>query len=293
MASNLFRIAGTSLFLSVALLAGCSSDDADDSGTPGAGGTGGSGGAPACTAAPAPTAKFACADIASLKQGDPNFTLTSPDFANCGEIPKATQTCDGKEFGTGSSPTLSWTGAPAGTLSFALIFKDIAILAENNPARERFAYHWVMWDIPATVTSLPAAMTGGYHSTEVPGALQWASRGNYAFFPPCPNPFPMTDMRFTCSLVIDSYSFQLFALPVAKLQNLPEPDLDAMTGMPTGNWAVKMGHFIETQAAALAVTEHRGTSSAWAGSFVPAATPAQFPCTQAMITGGMTTGCLQ
>jgi hypothetical protein len=143
-----------------------------------------------------------------------------------------------------------------------------------------------MWDIPATRTGLPAGLTGGYHSTEVPGALQWAGRNNYGFFPPCPNPFPRDDARFMCNLVIDSYSFTLYALPTAKLTNLPPPDLDATTGQPTGNYVVKLAHYIEGLSA-LAVTEYRGTSKAWSTSFAPPS-PVQYPCSAiAAVDGGV------
>jgi hypothetical protein len=89
---------------------------------------------------------------------------------------------------------------------------------------------------PASKTGLPPGLTGGYHSTEVPGALQWAGRNNYGFFPPCPNPFPRGRLRFTCGLVIDSYSFTLYALPTATLTNLPAPDLDATACRPATTW---------------------------------------------------------
>jgi hypothetical protein len=54
--------------------------------------------------------------------------------------------------------------------------------------------------------------------------------------------------------------------------------------MPTGNWVVNMGHYIESLDA-LAVTEYRGTSKAWASAFVPPSA-AQFPCTDAASSGG-------
>jgi phosphatidylethanolamine-binding protein (PEBP) family uncharacterized protein len=293
---------GALLFGAITL--GCSSDNSSGpsstggasgtggggSGTGGTPGTGGSSGPPPCPGDPPVTEHNVCANIPSLEQGDAGFTITSPDFAYCGEIP-ASMTCDGRDFGTGSSPTISWSGAPAGTMSFALLFKDIAILADGDPTKDRLAYHWVMWDIPAATQGLPAGMTGGYHSTEVPGAVQWSGRNQYAFFPPCPNPFPKSDARFTCSLVIDSYSFTLYALPMATLDSLPAPDLDPTSNMPTGNWVVKMGHYIESLPA-LGVTEYRGTSHAWASSFAPP--PAeQYPCAQDMIASGMTSTCLQ
>jgi phosphatidylethanolamine-binding protein (PEBP) family uncharacterized protein len=267
--------------------AGCASDDDDSGANAGAGGTAGSGGTGGmpCVGDPPVMPRAVCADIPSQKTGDANFKISSPDFTECGEIPKAT-TCDGKAFGTGASPKLDIAGVPAGAKSLALVFKDIAILASGDPTQDKFGYHWVMWDIPPTTTSLPAAMTGGYHSTEVPGALQWAQRNNYAYFPPCPNPFPRDDARFMCSLVIDSYAFTLYAFDQEKLDALPAPDLDPMTGNPTGNWVVNMGHYIEGLTA-LAVTEYRGTSQAWSTSFAPP-DPFQYPC-----TAGMTDSCLE
>lgn len=86
--------------------------------------------------------------------------------------------------------------------------------------------------------------------------------------------------------MIDSYSFTLYALPVAKLTDLPAPDLDATTGAPTGNYVVKRGHYIESLAA-LAVTEYRGTSKAWATSFAAPA-PTQYPCAALPADGGTT-----
>jgi phosphatidylethanolamine-binding protein (PEBP) family uncharacterized protein len=42
------------------------------------------------------------------------------------------------------SPAMSWTGVPAGTMSFAIVHQDLS----NNMA------HWVIWNIPGNVTSL-------------------------------------------------------------------------------------------------------------------------------------------
>jgi phosphatidylethanolamine-binding protein (PEBP) family uncharacterized protein len=42
------------------------------------------------------------------------------------------------------SPAMSWTGAPAGTMSFAIVHQDLS----NTMA------HWVIWNIPGNVTSL-------------------------------------------------------------------------------------------------------------------------------------------
>jgi Raf kinase inhibitor-like YbhB/YbcL family protein len=59
---------------------------------------------------------------------------------------------NGQTHATGDvSPALSWSGAPAGTKSFAISLHD----TENGGT------HWVMWNIPASVTSLPAMLPSG------------------------------------------------------------------------------------------------------------------------------------
>ena len=55
--------------------------------------------------------------------------------------------------GAGASPPLAWTGAPAGTESFALVMDHLA------PGNVMKCY-WTMWDVPATVTSLPKNVRG-------------------------------------------------------------------------------------------------------------------------------------
>ena len=69
-------------------------------------------------------------------------------------------TCDGHGFGTGTNPNLTWSGAPPGTMSYALVFKDISLLADTSSSAAetdiniQHGYHWAMWDIPATATHL-------------------------------------------------------------------------------------------------------------------------------------------
>ncbi len=250
-------------------------------------GSGGAAGA-ACVGDPPVTPNKTCATIPAPTKGT-GFTVSSMDFPFCGEIP-ASMTCDGHDFGTGASPRFKWEGAPAGTQSFAIVFKDISL--SNDVATERFGYHWAMWDVPAGTTALPPGMTGGYASAEVPGAHQWSSLTSYGFFTPCPNPFPRGAPQFMCSLTQDSYSLTVYALSVAKLDNLPPP-VDTATGMPasTGwNWIVNMGHYIESlDTKILAIAEYRGTSKAWAANFVPPAAAA-FPCTSANSGGTGGTG---
>ena len=76
------------------------------------------------------------------------FVLTSPEVADGGNLP-----ADFTGDGSGATLPLEWKGAPAGTKSFALIMDHLA------PGNEMKSY-WVMWDIPANVTSLPKNVKG-------------------------------------------------------------------------------------------------------------------------------------
>src|SRR5204862_7042659 len=71
------------------------------------------------------------------------FTLASAAFREGAVIP-AKYTCDGVDV----SPPLSWSGAPAGTRSFALIAAD-----PDAPAGSWV--HWVLYNLPADVSELP------------------------------------------------------------------------------------------------------------------------------------------
>jgi Raf kinase inhibitor-like YbhB/YbcL family protein len=119
------------------------------------------------------------------------LTLTSPAFANGHEIP-SDFTCEGADI----SPALSWSGAPAGTKSFALIVDDPDA---PDPAAPKMTWvHWVLYNIPADATRLPEAVD----SDELPtgtreGKNDWKRTG---YGGPCP---PIGRHR---------YYFKLFAL---------------------------------------------------------------------------------
>ena len=75
------------------------------------------------------------------------LTITSPAFANEGEIPQQF-TCEGPDI----SPELAWSGAPEGTKSFALIVDDPD--APDPEAPKMIWVHWVLYNIPASATGL-------------------------------------------------------------------------------------------------------------------------------------------
>jgi len=128
--------------------------------------------------------------------------LTSPDIKAGGAVPLehvfSGFGCTGKNV----SPALKWSGAPAGTKSFAVMVYD-----PDAPTGSGF-WHWVMFDIPATVSELPRG-AGDLKSGKAPaGAIQ--SRNDFSlvgYDGPCP---PKGDAPH-------HYHFMLFAVDAAKL----------------------------------------------------------------------------
>jgi Raf kinase inhibitor-like YbhB/YbcL family protein len=75
----------------------------------------------------------------------PSFTLESTD------VRPGTQVAEAHVYARGNrSPQLSWKGFPAGTRSFVVTCFD-----PDAPTPSGF-WHWVVVDLPVTVTSLPA-----------------------------------------------------------------------------------------------------------------------------------------
>lgn len=72
-----------------------------------------------------------------------HLQLTSSAFAEGGVIPSK-YTCDDKNV----SPPLKWSGVP-GTA------KSLALIADDPDAPSGTWVHWVVYDVPATVSELP------------------------------------------------------------------------------------------------------------------------------------------
>ena len=105
------------------------------------------------------------------------LTITSTAFAHNGAIPSL-YTCEGKDI----SPPLAWNGAPAGTKSLVLIVDDPD--APDPAAPKTTWVHWVLYNIPASVSSLPEAVK----ATALPagtreGVNDWDRTG---YGGPCP-----------------------------------------------------------------------------------------------------------
>jgi Raf kinase inhibitor-like YbhB/YbcL family protein len=126
------------------------------------------------------------------------FTLTSTEIGNNDTVPEdftcETQSSQNAQ-GTGgnASPPLAWSGVPAGTKSFAIVLHDTG---NNNT-------HWVLYDIPATVTSLPKGIAKTASPATPAGSKQVKSYDNsYGYMGPCPNQEHV-------------YTFTVYAMPTA------------------------------------------------------------------------------
>jgi Raf kinase inhibitor-like YbhB/YbcL family protein len=75
----------------------------------------------------------------------PSFTLESTDIKSKAPIEE-----DHAYAGGNRSPQLSWRGAPAGTKSYAVTCFD-----PDAPTPSGF-WHWVVVDVPGSISSLPA-----------------------------------------------------------------------------------------------------------------------------------------
>jgi Raf kinase inhibitor-like YbhB/YbcL family protein len=96
--------------------------------------------------------------------------LTSAAFTAGASIPRQ-YTCDGDE----TSPPLSWTKAPAGASSLALLMED-------PDAPNGTFVHWTVYGLPPTTTSLPAATPPARAKQ---GTNSFGKRG---YNGPCPPP---------------------------------------------------------------------------------------------------------
>jgi hypothetical protein len=125
--------------------------------------------------------------------------LVSPQFLDKGEIPEKF-TCEGEDV----SPALTWSDVPEGTKSFALIVDDPDA---PDPADPRMTWvHWVLYNIPPEIGSLPEAVEDLPKGT-LQGLNDWKRTG---YGGPCP---PIGKHR---------YFHKLYALDVV-LPDLKQP----------------------------------------------------------------------
>jgi Raf kinase inhibitor-like YbhB/YbcL family protein len=115
-------------------------------------------------------------DPAAKKKGGggPAMTLTTTAFTDGGTIPvKYSQAAPGVATGEGLSPALTWTNAPAGTQSFVLHMHDLEVARMGTTDDQ---VHWLVWNIPATTTTLPEGVAKGDKLPD--GSFQTSATGN-------------------------------------------------------------------------------------------------------------------
>ena len=107
------------------------------------------------------------------KKGDKIMEIKSSSFNNEDMIPSK-YTCDGQNI----SPPLSWSNTPEKTKSFALICDD-------PDAPVGLWVHWVIFDIPANINSLPEKTS---RQEEIAGLGKNGKNtsGNWGYDGPCP-----------------------------------------------------------------------------------------------------------
>lgn len=120
-----------------------------------------------------------------------HFHVSSPDLADGGVFP-ADEVCTGYT----TAPRLAWSGAPAGTKSFAVEMFD-----PQAPTGSGFS-HWRAWDIPAS------ADTFGGQAAPPAGTVVGLNDFGDAFFDgPCP---PAGD-------IVHHYAIRVLALDTASI----------------------------------------------------------------------------
>jgi Raf kinase inhibitor-like YbhB/YbcL family protein len=133
------------------------------------------------------------------------FRLTSPDLAEGGRFKVEQLNAPGCN-GANVSPALAWSGAPAGTRSFAVTLFD--------PDAEvgKGWWHWIIYDIPPTVTALPKNAGNPEQGLAPAGSVQAESdAGAPGYGGPCP---PKGDDEHR-------YVFKVYALDTSKLPAPP------------------------------------------------------------------------
>jgi Raf kinase inhibitor-like YbhB/YbcL family protein len=132
----------------------------------------------------------------------PPLTMSITAFADGTDIPpKYTQA------GDQTSPAISWTNTPPGTMSFLLHFHDMEVSRDKTTDDQ---LHWLVWNIPGTATGLPEGVPKGAQLEN--GAYQLSASGQIYRGPGAPASGPR-----------HHYTFELFALDT-KLDVQPGAD---------------------------------------------------------------------
>jgi len=174
----------------------------------------------------AATTLLAAAASAARETGTmAKFTLTSIDFTEGGTLANAQVFNEFGCRGGNLSPALAWSGAPADTQSFALLVHD-----PDAPTGSGW-WHWVVYNIPAGTSSLPAGAGDPKKGLMPKGAVQGRTDyGSVGYGGPCPPPGKP-----------HHYNFTLYALKVPKLE-VPEGASPALIGFNVRAQALGEAH---------------------------------------------------
>jgi Raf kinase inhibitor-like YbhB/YbcL family protein len=150
----------------------------------------------------AATIIFAAGSPAAMESAMAKFALTSKDLSEGGTIANAQVFNEFGCKGSNVSPALAWSGAPAGTQSFALLMHD-----PDAPTGSGW-WHWIVYNIPPGTTALPAGAGDPKKGNLPAGAVQGRNDyGDVGYGGPCPPPGTP-----------HHYNLTLYALKVAKLE---------------------------------------------------------------------------
>ncbi len=146
------------------------------------------------------------------------FELKSPDFEYGSAIPTR-YTCDAAD----EPPSLSWSGEPPATKSFALIMED--------PDAPRGVWsHWLLWNIPRSTHSLDR--------NNAPPAISGVNDfGRSGYGGPCP----------PRGHGVHRYFFHIYALDVEQLPLRPQShrkDVERAIHQHVLAEASYMGHYV-------------------------------------------------
>jgi Raf kinase inhibitor-like YbhB/YbcL family protein len=130
---------------------------------------------------PAIAAFMLAATIQTYPAAAADFTLTGPGLAEGATVPESMILSGLGCAGGNLSPELYWSGAPAGTQSFAVTLYD-----PDAPTGSGF-WHWVAFDIPASVEGLKAG-AGDPEKKAAPAGMKMGKNdfGLTAYAGPCP-----------------------------------------------------------------------------------------------------------
>ena len=143
----------------------------------------------------------------------PKFALSSPDSKLAAKVPEEYTANLFGCTGGNMSPPLQWSRAPAGTKSFVVTLFD-----PDEHGDPSGWWHWIIYNLPANVTSLPKG-AGVEHSSLLPAGTQQGRTdlGNDAYHCPCPDKEDPPHR----------YTFTVYALSVEKV-DVPSDSSGAM-----------------------------------------------------------------